>query len=93
VRKSGRYELIVGERRLRAIRDYTKMKTIQAQVVHVRDLQARWMSAAENMQREKLSAIEAIEAIVKIVDAKLIEDKEYATMDKTPEDRVKILLR
>jgi hypothetical protein len=28
-----RYELIAGERRLRAIRDYTEMKTIQAQVI------------------------------------------------------------
>ena len=33
-----RYELIAGERRLRAIRDYTDIKTIQAQVVHVSDL-------------------------------------------------------
>jgi ParB-like chromosome segregation protein Spo0J len=90
--KSGRYELIVGERRLRAIRDYTEMETIQSQVVHVGDLQARRISAAENMQREDLSAIEAIEAIVEIVDAELVEDKEYATMGKTPGDRVKTLL-
>ncbi len=87
-----RYELIAGERRLRAIRDYTEMQTIQAQVVHVGDLQARRISATENMQREDLSAIEAIEAVVEIVDAELIEDKEYATMGKTPADRVKTLL-
>ena len=70
----------------------TEMKTIQAQVVHVGDLQARRISATENMQREDLSAIEAIEAVVEIVDAELIEDKEYATMGKTPADRVKTLL-
>ena len=87
-----RYEVIAGERRLRTIRDYTEMKTIQAQIVHVADLQARRISAAENMQREDLSAIEAIEAIVEIVDAELIQDKEYATMGKTPMDRVKTLL-
>ena len=87
-----RYELIAGERRLRAIRDYTDIKTIQAQVVHVGDLQARRISAAENMQREDLSAIEAIEAIVEIVDTELIEDKKYATMGKTPADRVKTLI-
>jgi hypothetical protein len=44
------------------------------------------------MQREDLSAIEAIEAIVEIVDAELIEDKRYATMGKTPAGRVKTLL-
>ena len=50
------------------------------------------MSAAENMQREDLSAIEAIDAIVEIVDADLIQDKEYAAMGKTPAGRVKTLL-
>ncbi len=87
-----RYELIAGERRLRAIREYTELKTIQAQVVHVDDLQARRISAAENMQREDLSAIETIEAIVEIVDAELIQDKQYAGMGKTPAGRVKTLL-
>ena len=42
-----------------------------------------FISAAENLQREDLSAIEAIEAIVEIVDTELIEDKEYASMGKT----------
>ncbi|MCK4389307.1 MAG: ParB N-terminal domain-containing protein [Desulfobacterales bacterium] len=55
-----RYELIAGERRLRAIRDYADLETIQAQVVHVGDIEARRISAAENMQREDLSAIEGI---------------------------------
>ena len=36
--------------------------------------------------------IEAIEAIVEIVDAELIQDKKYAAMGKTPADRVKELL-
>jgi len=31
----------------------------------------------QNLQREDLSAIEAIEAIVEIVDAELIGNKEY----------------
>ena len=56
------------------------------------DLQARRISAAENMQREDLSAIETIEAIVEIVDAELIEDKGYASMGRKSEDRVKNLL-
>ncbi len=41
-----RYELIAGERRLRAMRDYTQTKAIHAQVVAVDDLQARRISAA-----------------------------------------------
>jgi ParB family chromosome partitioning protein len=90
--KRGRYELIAGERRFRALRDYTGMKTIQAQIVKAGDLQARRISAAENLQREDLSAIETIEAVVEIVDAALIEDKEYALMGKNPADRVKTLL-
>ena len=68
------------------------MNTILARIVEVDDLQAMRMSAAENLQREDLSAIEIIEAIVKIVDAELIKDKEYASMGKKPVDRVKALL-
>ncbi len=90
VRPNGaRYELIAGERRLRAVRDYTEIKAIAAQVVEANDLEARRISAAENLQREDLSAIETIEGTVEMVDAELIEDKEYASMGKKPADRVK----
>ena len=90
--KSDGYELIAGERRLRAVRDFTEMETIQAQIVIAGDLQARRIAAAENLQREDFSSIETIEAIVDIVDAELIEDKEYASMGKNPAERVKTLL-
>ena len=90
--KKDRYELIAGERRFRALRDYTEIKTIQAQIVKAGELQARRISAAENLQREDLSAIETIEAVVEIVDAELIEDKVYASMGKNRADRVKTLL-
>jgi len=60
------------------------METIQARIVNANDLQARRISAAENIQREDLSAIEKIEAIVEIVDAELIEDKEYLSWPVTP---------
>ena len=90
--KKDRYELIAGERRFRAVRDFTEMENIQAQIAIASDLQARRISAAENLQREDLSAIETIEAVVEIVDAELIEDKEYAAMGKTPADRMKTLL-
>ncbi len=75
-RKGGRYEIIAGERRFRAVRDFTEMKTIPAQIVKATDLEARRMSAAENLQREDLSAIETIEGTVELVDADLIEDAE-----------------
>ncbi len=94
----GRYELIAGERRLRAVRDYMGIKAIPAKVVKASDLQARRISAAENFQREDFSAIETIEGTVEIVDvdlieyAALIEDREYASMGKKPADRVKTLL-
>ena len=90
--KSDRYELIAGERRFRAVRDFTEMETIKAQIVIAGDLQARRISATENLQRQDFSAIEMIEAIVEIVDAELTEDKQYAAMGKKPADRVKTLL-
>ena len=90
--KSDHYEMIAGERRLRAVRDFTEMETIQAQIVIASNLQARRIAAAENLQREDLSSIETIEAIAEIVDAELIEDIEYLSMGKTPADRVKTLL-
>jgi ParB/RepB/Spo0J family partition protein len=87
-----RYELIAGERRFRAIRDHTDRLTIQARIIEVGDIGAQRKSATENIQREDLTVFEAIEAIVKLVDAELIEHREYASMGKNPVDRVKTLL-
>ena len=39
------------------------METIAARIVDANDLQARRMSASENLQREDLSAIEKIETM------------------------------
>ena len=91
-RKGRRCEIIAGERRFRAVRDFTEMKTIPAQIVKTTDLEARRMSAAENVLRQDLSAIELIEGIVELVDAELIKDKQYAAMGKKPAERVKALL-
>ena len=90
--KGRRYEIIAGERRFRAIRDFTDWKTIPAQIIKADDLKARRISAEENLQREDLSAIETIEGIVEMVDAELIVDKEYASLGKKPAGRVKALL-
>jgi len=90
--KGNRYELIAGDRRLRAIKTFTPKKTIQAKIIQVDDLQARRISAAENLQRQDFSAVETIEAIVEIVDAHLIENQEYVAMGDRPETRVYYLL-
>lgn len=42
------------------------------------------MCAAENLQRQDLSDVESVEAIVEMVDAELIEESEYAVMGKEP---------
>jgi 16S rRNA G966 N2-methylase RsmD len=90
-RVNGRYELIAGERRWRAAQ-LIDAPVIMARVVEATDAQARRMCAAENLQRDDLSAVEQVDAIIDMVDAELIEDDEYSTLAKTPQNRVKSLL-
>ena len=90
--KKGRYQLIAGERRFRAIKDYTDYSVIQAKIAEVNDLQARRISATENILREDLSAIESIEATIKIIDVEMGKEPEYLTVGKTPLERVHKLL-
>ncbi len=93
VRRIGkRYGLIAGERRVRAIRDHTDMKTIQARIVVADDIEARRLSAAENALREDLTVFEAVEGIVDMVDAELIDDPEYVSMGDNSVDRIRALL-
>ncbi|WP_299984045.1 ParB/RepB/Spo0J family partition protein [Desulfobacula sp.] len=90
--KNGRFQLIAGERRFRAVKDYTDMTNIQAKIVVVDDLQARRISAVENNLREDLSAIESIEATIEIIDVEMGKSPEYLTVGKTPLERVHQLL-
>ncbi|MBT3807746.1 MAG: ParB/RepB/Spo0J family partition protein, partial [Desulfobacula sp.] len=90
--KKGKFELIAGERRLRAVRKYTDMDDIQAKIIEADDLKARRISVAENQLRQDLSAIESIEATIKIVDVEMGRDPEYLTVGKTPLERVHKLL-
>lgn len=93
VRKTGkRWQLIAGERRVRAVKQFGSSKTILARVVEADDLQSRRMCAAENLQRDDLSAIETIEAIVELLDAELIDVEGYEAFGKKPITRVKTLL-
>ena len=52
---NGRFQLICGERRLSAVREYTDIRAILSRVIEANDLEARRMCAAENLQRENLS--------------------------------------
>ena len=90
--KNGRFQLIAGERRLRAIKDYTDMTSIQAKIAVVDDLQARRISNTENILREDLSVIESIEATIGIIDVEMGKMPEYLTVGKTPLERVHKLL-
>ena len=90
--KNGRFQLIAGERRLRAIKDYTDMMSIQAKIAVVDNLQARRISDAENILREDLSVIESIEATIGIIDVEIGKMPEYLTVGKTPLERVHKLL-
>jgi len=92
-KKESRYELIAGERRWRAVKHHTSHENIIARVIAADDLQSRRMCAAENMQRDDLSAVEEVHAIVEMVDAELIEDFEYGGMGETPVERVGKLLK
>jgi hypothetical protein len=93
VRKTGdRYELIAGERRLRAARDHAGMEQIDCRIIEADDMSARRLCAAENLQRDDLSAIEEVGAIVEMVDAELVGDAEYDALGEIPEGRVKGLL-
>lgn len=86
------YELIAGERRMRAVRDFTDLESIDCRVIVADDNQARRLCAAENLQRDDLSAIEEVGAIVEMVDAELVGDTEYDGLGDTAEQRVKGLL-
>lgn len=93
VRKIGDgFELIAGERRLKAAREAAGLKSIMARVVDVDDHTARRMCATENMQRDDLSAIESVEATIEIVDAEFSGDPEYMTLGSCAGDRAKALL-
>jgi ParB-like chromosome segregation protein Spo0J len=46
--------MIAGERRLKATINFTPFKTIQAKIIQVDDLQARRISATENLQPQKI---------------------------------------
>ncbi|PMB03995.1 nucleoid occlusion protein [Fischerella thermalis CCMEE 5273] len=68
VRKRGSgYELIAGERRLRAVKKLG-LKTIPAMIREMNDTEAASVSLIENLQREGLTAIEEAMAYQRLLD-------------------------
>lgn len=68
VRKSGdRYELVAGERRLRAVKKL-ELETIPVIIREFSDRQAASMALIENLQREGLTAIEEASAYQQLID-------------------------
>jgi hypothetical protein len=89
------FELITGERRWRAVQQFTALATIDARVLQANDRQARRLCAVENLQRSDLTAIEEISALSDVVDADLLEfSDEYAPLApvQEPKWRVRALL-
>lgn len=66
-RKDERYELIVGERRLRAVKSLG-MDEIPAIIKEAADLDSLELSLIENIQREDLNAIEEARAYQRLID-------------------------
>ena len=65
--KNGNYEVIAGERRLRAARAL-KMEEIPVIIKSVTDQEALVIALVENIQREELNAIEEAEAFKKLIE-------------------------
>ena len=86
------FALIAGERRFRAVRDYTDIQTIETKVLEADDIGARRVSASENDLRENLSVFEAIETTVGLVDSQLSGDDAYDSLGDKPVRRVAALL-
>lgn len=86
------FELIAGERRFRAAKEYAGLDKIMARIVYVDDHTARRMCATENMQREDLSAVEVVEGIIDIIGAEFADEAEFMALGNTDGERVRLLL-
>ncbi len=83
-----KYELISGERRLRACKEIG-IKEIPAYIIHVETKEAMLaLSLIENIQREKLNAIEIANAYKRLMDECNLSQEEIA--DKVGKDRTTV---
>lgn len=75
--KNGRYELIAGERRLRACR-LAGLKDVPVVIKDVSDVQAYTLALIENIQREDLNALEEALALDKLLTDSGLTQSELA---------------
>ncbi|HRY63562.1 MAG TPA: ParB/RepB/Spo0J family partition protein, partial [Patescibacteria group bacterium] len=73
----GKYELVAGERRLRASRELN-LKTVPVIVRTAKDLEKLELSLIENIQREDLNPIEKAEAYKQLIDNFSLTQEEAA---------------
>jgi ParB family chromosome partitioning protein len=76
-KEDGRYELISGERRLRAAK-FLSLPTVPVIVKRAEDLEKLELSLIENLQREDLNPIEEAEGYRKLVDEFNLTQEEVA---------------
>jgi ParB family transcriptional regulator, chromosome partitioning protein len=67
---NGNYELVAGERRLRASKGIG-LATVPIKICELTEAQARRIALVENLQREELNPVEEVEAILKLVALEL----------------------
>jgi ParB family chromosome partitioning protein len=76
VRKNGdNYELIAGERRLRAVRDVLDWKKVPVVVMDAEDARMRELALVENLQRADLNAIEIAEAYRELTESGMTHER------------------
>lgn len=73
-----KYELIAGERRLRAVRDILGMERIKAIIQTMTDTQSEEAALVENIQRADLNVIEQTRAIISLMDKEGLTQEQVA---------------
>lgn len=73
-----KYELVAGERRLRAVRDILGMERIKAIVQVMTDTQSEEAALVENIQRQDLNVIEEARAILAIMQKEGLTQEQVA---------------
>ena len=87
-----RYELIAGERRLRAALEL-KLDVIPAVLKHIDSQQAYAIAIIENIQREQLSLLEEAEALLKLKNDYFMSVETVAKMIGKPRTTIANLIR
>ncbi|MGQ9631642.1 MAG: ParB/RepB/Spo0J family partition protein [bacterium] len=72
VRQAGlKYQIVAGERRWRAARQYTNLKTLPCIVKDLKDDEAMEISLIENLQREDLNPIDRTAGILSLLNLRM----------------------